>query len=130
MTLVATRTPRTLMVMTRSMSSRVASSNGFGIAVPALFTSTSSRSKVVTVFSTAFLTASASAASAWIAIAFPPPRLNFFDKGRRSVRAFGVSDGDAGAFPGQPLGHRGPDAASTAGHERDFACQWSFTCGA
>src|SRR6202040_2877335 len=36
------------------------------------FTSTSSRPKVATVFSTAALTASTSAASAWIATAFPP----------------------------------------------------------
>jgi hypothetical protein len=41
--------------------------------VPALFTSISSRPKVATVFSTAPLTASTLAASAWIAIAFPPP---------------------------------------------------------
>ena len=58
----------------RSKSARVVSSTFIGMTVPALFTSTSSRSNVVTVFSTAFLTASASAASALIAIAFPPPR--------------------------------------------------------
>src|SRR6266566_3886999 len=61
---VATNTPRMLMSSTRSISSSVASSNGFGMAVTALFTSTSSRPKVATVFSTAALTASASAASA------------------------------------------------------------------
>ena len=42
--------------------------------MPALFTSTSSWPKVATAFSTAPLTASTSAASAWIAIAFPPSR--------------------------------------------------------
>jgi LysR substrate binding domain len=42
--------------------------------VPALFTSTSSRPNVVMVCSTAPLTASVSAASAWIATAFPPSR--------------------------------------------------------
>src|SRR6476659_5035477 len=46
----------------------------FGMAVPALFTRTSSRPSVVTVLSTACRTASASAASAWIAIALPPAR--------------------------------------------------------
>src|SRR5208282_2005779 len=61
-------------LITRSISSSVVSSNGFGMAVPALFTSTSSRPKVATVFSTARLTASTSAASAWIATAFPPSR--------------------------------------------------------
>src|SRR5580700_5007381 len=71
---VVARTPRRLMLITRSISSCVASSNGFGMAVPALFTSTSSRPKVVTVLSTALLTASTSAASAWIARAFPPLR--------------------------------------------------------
>ena len=71
---VATNAPRTLMSITRSISSSVVSSNVFGMAVPALFTSTSSRPKVATVFSTAASTASASAASAWIAIAFPPAR--------------------------------------------------------
>src|SRR2546429_797834 len=69
---VATSAPRTLMSITRSISSSVVSSKVFGIAVPALFTSTSSRPKVATVFSTAPLTASTSAASAWIATAFPP----------------------------------------------------------
>src|SRR6266404_5818645 len=69
---VAAIAPRTLMSITRSISSSVVVSKVFGIAVPALFTSTSSRPKVATVFSTAPLTASTSAASAWIAIAFPP----------------------------------------------------------
>ena len=50
---VATKMPRTLMSITRSSSSSVVSSNVFGMAVPALFTSTSSRPKVATVFSTA-----------------------------------------------------------------------------
>src|SRR6266436_903437 len=71
---VARNTPRTLMSSTRSISSTVVSSNVFGMAVPALFTSTSRRPNVVTVFSTAALPASASVASAWIAIAFPPAR--------------------------------------------------------
>ena len=60
------------MSITRSISSSVDSSNGFGMAVPALFTSTSSRPKVATAFSTAPLTASTLAASAWIAMAFLP----------------------------------------------------------
>src|SRR5260370_24596587 len=71
---VATNTPRMLMSITRSISSSVVSANDFGMAVPALFTSTSSRPNVATVFSTAAATASASAASAWIAIAFRPAR--------------------------------------------------------
>src|SRR5713101_1007660 len=66
--------PRTLMSSTRSISSSVVSSNVFGMAVPALFTRMSRPSKVATVFSTAALPASASVASAWIAIAFPPAR--------------------------------------------------------
>src|SRR2546421_1249675 len=70
---VATSVPRTLMSMTRSISSSVVSSNVFGMAVPALFTSTSSRPKIATALSTAPSTALASAASAWIATAFPPP---------------------------------------------------------
>src|SRR5205809_2742353 len=69
---VARKTPRTLMSSTRSISSSVVSSNVFGMAVPALFTRMSRPSKVATVFSTAALTAFASVASAWIAIAFPP----------------------------------------------------------
>src|ERR1700730_12722071 len=69
---VVASTPRRLMSITRSISSSVVSSNGFGMAVPALLTSTSSRPNVATVFSTALLTASTSAASAWIATAFPP----------------------------------------------------------
>src|SRR6267143_4734966 len=69
---VAAIVPRTLMSITRSISSSVVSSNVFGMAVPALFTSTSSRPKVAKVFSTALLTAPTSAASAWIAIALPP----------------------------------------------------------
>src|SRR5260370_17758533 len=69
---VVTNAPRTLMSITRSISSSVVSSNVFGMAVPALFTRTSSRPNVATVFSTAALTALASAASAWIAIAFRP----------------------------------------------------------
>src|SRR5438093_11682549 len=64
--------PATLMSITRSISSSVVSSKVFGMAVPALFTSTSSRPKVATVFSTAPLTDSTSAASAWIATAVPP----------------------------------------------------------
>src|SRR5580658_9442583 len=43
------------------------------MAVPALFTSTSSRPKVATVLLTAPSTAETLAASAWIATAFPPP---------------------------------------------------------
>src|SRR6202795_439864 len=69
---VVASTPRRVMSITRSISSSVVSSNVFGKAVPALLTSTSSRPNVATVFSTALLTASASAASAWIATAFPP----------------------------------------------------------
>ena len=64
---VATKTPRTLTAKTRSKSARVVSSTGTGMTVPALFTSTSSRPRVATVLSTAFRTASASAASAWSA---------------------------------------------------------------
>src|SRR5258708_16693269 len=45
-----------------------------GRSVRALVTSAWSGARVVTVLSTAFRTASASAASAWIASAFPPPR--------------------------------------------------------
>jgi len=63
---VAASVPRTLMSMTRSISSSVVSSNLFGMAVPALFTSTSSRPKVAKVFSTAPLTAPTSASAAWI----------------------------------------------------------------
>src|SRR6267154_450188 len=69
---VAASVPRRLMSITRSISSSVVSTNVFGMAVPALFTSTSSWPKVATVLSTAPLTASTSAASAWIARAFPP----------------------------------------------------------
>src|SRR5207249_11130740 len=71
---VATSVPRTLTSISRSSSSSVVSSNLLGIAVPALFTSTSGRPKAATVSSTAALLASASAASAWIAIALPPAR--------------------------------------------------------
>src|SRR5437870_1109849 len=71
---VAMNTPRTLMSSTRSISSSVVSSNVFGMAVPALFTRTSSLPNVSTVLLTPALTASASLASAWIAIAFPPAR--------------------------------------------------------
>jgi len=60
----AVRSQALLMSITRSISSSIASSNGFGMAVPALFTRISSRPKVAKVFSTAALTASASAASA------------------------------------------------------------------
>ena len=60
---VATNTPRKLTSIRRSSSSRVVSSNLLGTAVPALFTSTSSRPNVATVFSTAASTALASAAS-------------------------------------------------------------------
>jgi hypothetical protein len=63
---------RTLISNMRSISPSVVSSNVFGMAVPALFTGTSSPPNAATVFSTAPLMASASAASAWIAIAFPP----------------------------------------------------------
>ena len=93
---VATNVPRTLIANTRSKSARVVSSTGAGTIVPALFTNTSSRPSVLTVFSTAFLTASASAASAWMAIAFVPPRsisLTTAD----AASALGVGDGDAGA---------------------------------
>ena len=55
-----------------SISASVVSSKVFGMAVPALFTNTSRLPNVATVFSTAALTALASAASAWIAIALPP----------------------------------------------------------
>mgnify|MGYP003694706227 CR=1 FL=1 len=76
---VATYTPRMLMSITRFISSSVASSNGFGMAVPALFTSTSSRPKVATVFSTAPFTASTSAESACIASRLSALEFNRFD---------------------------------------------------
>src|SRR6202163_3387426 len=85
---VAMNTPRTLMSITRSISSSVVSSNGFGIAVPALFTSTSSRPKVATVFSTAAFTASASAASAWIARAFTPSSSIALTTARAALASF------------------------------------------
>jgi len=44
---------------------------------------------------------------------------NLFDKGRRRVSAFGVSNGDAGPVPGQALGERSTDATRTAGDECD-----------
>ena len=56
--------PRKLMFIMRSISSRVVSSNFFGMAVPALLTSTSKPPKVATVFSTAAPTAPASVESA------------------------------------------------------------------
>jgi pyruvate/2-oxoglutarate dehydrogenase complex dihydrolipoamide dehydrogenase (E3) component len=59
-------------------SSSVVSSNGLGMAMPALFTSTSNRPNVATVVSTAAVTAFASVASARMAIAFPPvPSMSF-----------------------------------------------------
>src|SRR5580698_89553 len=61
---VATNIPRTLIAKTRSKFSRLVSTTGSGMHVPALFTSTSSLPNVVTVCSTAPFTASASAASA------------------------------------------------------------------
>ena len=61
---VATRTPRTFRLNIWSMSASVVSSKGLGMAVPALFTSTSIEPNVLTVFSTAFFTAPASLASA------------------------------------------------------------------
>src|SRR5882672_4767343 len=85
---VAASAPRTLMSITRSISSSVVVSKVFGIAVPALLTSTSSRPKVATVFSTAPLTASASAASAWIAIAFPPSRSIAFTTAEAALASF------------------------------------------
>src|SRR5262249_13054698 len=69
---VATSVPRTLTSIKRSISSTVVSSKVLGMTEPALFTSTSSRPKVATVFSTAPWTAATSAASAWIATAVPP----------------------------------------------------------
>src|SRR6266852_5253162 len=85
---VAAIAPRTLMSITRSISSSVVVSKVFGMAVPALFTSTSSRPKVATVFSTAPLTASTSAASAWIAIAFPPSRSIAFTTAEAALASF------------------------------------------
>jgi hypothetical protein len=61
---VATKVPRIFISITRSSSSSVASSNILGMAVPALFMNTSRRPRVLTVFSTPALLASASAASA------------------------------------------------------------------
>jgi len=62
---------RTLISIMRSISSSVVSSN-VSEWLCRMFTSTSSPPNAATVFSTAPLMASASAASAWIAIAFPP----------------------------------------------------------
>jgi hypothetical protein len=64
----------TLTARTWSKSASVVSSTFIGLTVPALFTNTSSRRNVMTGLSMAFLTGSTSAASAWIAIAFPPAR--------------------------------------------------------
>ena len=47
---VVANTPRMFMSITRSISSGVVSSNVFGLAVPALFTSTSRRPKVATAY--------------------------------------------------------------------------------
>src|SRR6266481_1289259 len=66
---VATKVPRTLMSIRRSNSSSVVSSNVFGTAVPALFTRTSSRPNVATVFSTE---AAASAPFVYVMATFAP----------------------------------------------------------
>ena len=115
------KAPRRLRSITRSSSSSVASSNFFGIAVPALFTNTSSLPSVATVFR-------------------PPQRLDRrrsrppatrspcrrrlldrLDDRRRRVRSLRVGDGDCRAVGGQPLGDRRANPARAAGHQRNFA---------
>ena len=61
---VATIAARTFRLNIKSISSKVASSNGFGIAVPALFTKISRRPNFSTVFATDAFTAAASSESA------------------------------------------------------------------
>ena len=108
------------MSITRSISSSVVSSKVFGMAVPALFTSTSSRPKVATVFSTASLTASTSAASAWIATAFPPPRSIALTTAEAALASFRVCDGHARSIRGQTFRDRCANAPRAAGNECHF----------
>ena len=63
---------------------------------------------------------SASAASAWMAIAFPPARSIALTTAAAASAPFGVGDGDAGAVGGQAFGDRGADAARAAGDEGYF----------
>jgi hypothetical protein len=116
---VVANTPRMLMSITRSISSSVVSSNVFGMAVPALFTSTSSRPKVATVFSTAPLTASAVGSVRLDRDRLSAAAFNRFDHGGR-VGVLRVGDGHACSVGGQTFCDRCANAPRTAGNECHF----------
>jgi hypothetical protein len=98
------------MAMTLSISSIEVSSKGLGIAVPALFTSTSSRPNAETVRSTA------GDGRGIAGIRLDRDRLathllDFLDHRRRGIGALGVGDRYIGAVGRQPSGDTCADAA-------------------
>ena len=120
---VAMKTPRTLRSMTRSISSSVVSSNGFGMAVPALFTRMSSRPKVATRLFDRGCDGLGIGGVRLDRDRLSAGCLDLFDHRRGGVGALGVGDRDAGAVGGQALGDGGADSAGRAGDERDFVVQ-------
>src|SRR6266436_3664413 len=121
---VAMNTPRKLMSITRSISSSVVSSNVFGMAVPALFTKTSSWPNVATVFSTAALPASASVASALNRDRFSAVAFDLLNHRRGRTGAFRVGDGYLRPVCGQTFGDGGANTSRAAGDEGNFSFQF------
>src|SRR5207247_5765088 len=119
---VVTNTPRMLMSITRSNSSSVVSSHLLGMAVPALFTRTSSRPNVATVFSTADgagisgvrLDRDRLSASAF----------NLLDDRRGRIGTFRVRDGHVRSVRSQTLGDCSTNAARAARNECNLSFQY------
>ena len=108
------------MSITRSISSSVVSSNVFGMAVPALFTSTSSRPKVATVFSTAALDSFGVGGVRLDRDSLSAVAFNRFDHGGSRVGVLRVRDGHARSIRGQTFRDRCANAPRTAGNECHF----------
>ena len=79
--------------------------------------------KAATAFSTAAFTASASAASAWMAIAFPPPSSIALTTAEADLASGRVGYGDAGPIRSETFCDSCADTTRTTSNERHFILQ-------
>ena len=129
---VATNTPRTLMSSTRSISSSVVSSNVFGMAVPALFTRTSSLPKVGHCLFDGGLDGLGIGGVRLNRDRLSAVAFNLLNNRRGRIGAFRVCDGHVRPVCGQTFGDGGANAARAAGDRAQFFLpvfySWFVSC--
>ena len=112
------------MLMTRSISSRVASSKGLGMAVPALFTRTSSWPKVAAAFSNRSFDRPRISGIRLNRDCLSSAPFNLLHHGSRRLSVLGVSKSHTCAVGCQSLHDRCPNSTRTPSDHCDLARQF------